>query len=108
MLAIDLYFDLDKQEEALIHARTDLQQQVEHSQMLLEKLVDDKLAPKQEAIQTAPTNLEPVQSRRPSWGKIRQDYETKQRAAYWAQRIADQEAADAAVADKKVAEGERN
>lgn len=96
-LCLDLYFDVDKLEKALIDARTDNQQQTEHSQMLLEKLIDDKLT-KAEAIQAAqaPSNLEPVQSRRPSWGKIRQDYETKQRAAFWAQKIADQEAADAA------------
>jgi len=92
---LDLYFDLDRLEKALVHARTDSQQQTEHAQMLLEKLVDDKLA-KAEAIQSAPVNLEPVQSRRPSWGKIRQDYETKQRAAFWQQKIAEQEAADAA------------
>jgi hypothetical protein len=66
-------------------ARTDSQQQTEHAQMLLEKLVDDKLA-KAEAIQSAPVNLEPVQSRRPSWGKIRQDMRLKQRAAFGSKR----------------------
>lgn len=71
--------------------------------MLLEKLVDDKLA-KAEAIQSAPVNLEPVQSRRPSWGKIRQDYETKQRAAFWQQKIAEQEALDAL---KETKEGQK-
>lgn len=72
-----------------------MQQQTEHNQMLLEKLIDDKIAKPVELPISVPSNLEPVQSRRPSWGKIRQDYETKQRAAYWQQRIADQEALDA-------------
>jgi len=63
----------------------------------LDKLVDDKLVKPEFFVpaQTPPSNIEPVQMRRPSWGKVRLDYENKQREAYWRQQVEKVDAADA-------------
>lgn len=73
----------------------------------LDKLIDDKVSKPVEPSTAPPTNMESLQMRRPSWGKVRAAYEAKSREAYWKSQIEAVEQADREAgreADREVAQ----
>lgn len=78
-------------------ARAEVASIIDSNQKLLEKLVDDKIDKPAPVVVPgdASKRMEPIQTRRPQWGKIRSDYEAKQRQKYWQDKIDEVEAADA-------------
>jgi hypothetical protein len=81
-------------QSALIMEQDRNQRFIAGNQDLLNKLVSDKLAPSASVPDAQTERIEPVQTRKPQWNKIRAEYEAKKRHEYWASRIAEVEERD--------------
>lgn len=65
------------------------------NQELLNKLINEKLAPVVTEQTTPHQPMESLPLRKPQWGKIRAEYEAKKRHEYWLSKIAETEGKDA-------------
>jgi hypothetical protein len=81
---------IDNRVEALT---SDYKELVGKNQTIIDKLLEDKLY-KEPPRAAEPSAMEPMNLRRPNWGKIRTDYEQRKKKEFWEDRIKEIEERD--------------
>jgi len=72
----------------------DYKELIDKNQVIIDRLLEDKLHKDLPRAQADSKDTEPIRMKRPSWNKIRTDYELQQKKKFWENRIKEVEEKD--------------